>query len=145
MKMVLKSSAPARSVPGIKSTQAVSDMMPDRVIGKHVFGNLYGLRLEHLRDRALLEKTVLDAVRLARMHLVELKAWEFGGHKGGISVIALIEESHMVLHTWNEYNYATLDIYTCGEDSDPGVAFKHVVDALGPERHQMFYADRSSE
>ncbi|QGA54702.1 adenosylmethionine decarboxylase [Sulfolobus sp. E5-1-F] len=117
----------------------------DRIIGKHVFGNLYDIDTEKLNDKEFLEKLVLEAVNIAHMKLVEIKAWSFGGKKGGVSVIALVEESHIALHTWNEYNYATLDVYTCGEDSDPQSAFAHIVNALNPKRYQMFYADRSSQ
>ncbi|AAK40855.1 adenosylmethionine decarboxylase [Saccharolobus solfataricus] len=117
----------------------------DRIIGKHVFGNLYDIDAERLNDKEFLEKLVLEAVDIAHMKLVEIKAWSFGGKKGGVSVIALVEESHIALHTWNEYNYATLDVYTCGEDSDPQSAFAHIVNALNPKRYQMFYADRSSQ
>jgi len=117
----------------------------DRIVGKHVFGNLYDIDPQKLTDKEFLEKLVLDAVNIAHMKLVEIKSWYFGGKKGGVSVIALVEESHIALHTWNEYNYATLDVYTCGEDSDPQSAFNYVVNALGPKRYQMFYADRSSK
>jgi S-adenosylmethionine decarboxylase len=79
------------------------------------------------------------------MKLVEMKSWKFGGKKGGVSVIALVEESHIAVHTWLEYNYATVDVYTCGEHSDPQKAFDLIVSVLRPERYQMFYADRSSE
>ena len=117
----------------------------DRIIGKHVFGNLYDLDEEILTDKDFLEKIVLDAVKIAKMKLVEIKSWKFGGRKGGVSVIALVEESHIALHTWNEYRYATLDVYTCGEQSDPQAAFEYIVSQLRPKRYQMFYADRSSE
>jgi S-adenosylmethionine decarboxylase len=116
----------------------------DKIIGKHVFGNLYDLDEELLTDKDLLEKIVLEAVNIAKMNLVEIKAWKFGGKKGGVSVIALVEESHIALHTWNEYKYATLDVYTCGEQSDPQAAFNYIVAQLQPRRYQMFYADRSS-
>lgn len=117
----------------------------DRIVGKHVFGNLYDIDPQKLTDKEFLEKLVLDAVNIAHMKLVEIKSWSFGGKKGGVSVIALVEESHIALHTWNEYNYATLDVYTCGEDSDPQSAFNYIVNALRPKRYQMFYADRSSK
>nr|MCG2909475.1 adenosylmethionine decarboxylase [Stygiolobus sp.] len=97
-----------------------------------------------LVDKEYLEKLVLDAVKIANMKLVEIKSWSFGGKKGGVSVIALVEESHIALHTWNEYKYATLDVYTCGENSDPQSAFEYIVSQLKPKRYQMFYADRSS-
>ncbi|MEM0362207.1 MAG: adenosylmethionine decarboxylase [Sulfolobaceae archaeon] len=117
----------------------------DRIVGKHVFGNLYDIDKEKLEDKEYLEKLVLEAVKIANMKLVEVKAWSFGGKKGGVSVIALVEESHIALHTWSEYNYATLDVYTCGEDSNPQSAFTFIVNALKPKRYQMFYADRSSK
>ncbi|MCY0859460.1 MAG: adenosylmethionine decarboxylase [Sulfolobaceae archaeon] len=116
----------------------------DRIIGKHVFGNLYDIDEKLLTDREFLERLVLDAVKIANMKLVEIKSWSFGGKKGGVSVIALVEESHIALHTWNEYKYATLDVYTCGEHSDPEAAFMYIVSNLNPKRYQMFYADRSS-
>jgi S-adenosylmethionine decarboxylase len=124
--------------------KTVPDAPSDRVIGKHVFGNLYGLNRAELKDRRFLESVVREAVDKARMHLVEIKSWNLGGRKGGISVIALIAESHVVLHTWIEYNYATLDIYTCGASSSPEVAFRYVAQKLKPRKQQMFFADRSS-
>ena len=117
----------------------------DKIIGKHVFGNLYGIPREVARDEKLLYEVVRKAVDIANMKLVEMKSWSFGGKKGGVSVIALVEESHIAVHTWLEYNYATVDVYTCGEHSDPMKAFEYIVSQLKPKRYQMFYADRSSD
>jgi S-adenosylmethionine decarboxylase len=117
----------------------------DKIVGKHVFGNLYGIPREIAEDEKLLYETVKKAVEVANMKLVEMKSWKFGGKKGGVSVIALVEESHIAVHTWLEYNYATVDVYTCGEHSDPQKAFDLIVSTLKPARYQMFYADRSSE
>ncbi|AAY80698.1 adenosylmethionine decarboxylase [Sulfolobus acidocaldarius] len=129
-------------------SQQLSSQTPsnqDRIVGKHVFGNLYDIDDKLLMDKDLLEGLVLEAVKIAKMNLVEIKSWSFGGKKGGVSVIALVEESHIALHTWNEYKYATLDVYTCGVDSNPQAAFEFIVSNLKPKRHQMFFADRSSE
>ena len=128
-----------------KTKEAKGERVAERVIGKHVFGNLYGIDPVLLKDRDFLKKTIEEAIVKARMHLVHIRASSFGGQKGGISVIALINESHVVLHTWNKYDYASLDIYTCGETSDPEKAFTYVVSKLKPKRHQRFFADRSSD
>ena len=117
----------------------------DKIVGKHVFGNLYGIPREIASDEKLLYEVVRKAVDIANMKLVEMKSWSFGGKKGGVSVIALVEESHIAVHTWLEYNYATVDVYTCGEHSDPMKAFEYIVSQLKPKRYQMFYADRSSD
>jgi len=128
-----------------ETSQVNSTDSENRIIGKHVFGNLYDIDPEILSNRELLEKYVLDAVKIANMHLVEIKSWSFGGKKGGVSVIALVEESHIALHTWVEYKYATLDVYTCGSHSNPEASFNFIVEKLKPKRYQVFYADRSSE
>jgi len=127
------------------SSQLTSQVNTDRIIGKHVFGNLYDIDPKILNDKDFLHSIVLEAVKMANMTLVESKSWSFGGKKGGVSVIALVEESHIALHTWTEYNYATLDVYTCGENSNPQAAFEYIVSQLKPKRYQMFFADRSSE
>lgn len=114
-----------------------------RVVGKHVYGNLYGIDGEVARDEEVLARTVRDAARLANMRLVDLRSWRFGGASGGISVIALVVESHIALHTWIEHLYATVDVYTCGERSDPWRAFEHIISILKPRSYDVHYADRS--
>lgn len=117
----------------------------ERIVGLHVFGNLYDLDPKLATDVEFLKALVIKAVKKAKMTLVTVEARSFGGKKGGVSVIALITESHMIVHTWNEYKYATVDIYTCGEQSDPHAAFNMIVQELKPKRHQIFYANRSSD
>ena len=35
----------------------------------------------------------------------------------GLSLIYILAESHISIHTWEEYNYISIDLYTCGETS----------------------------
>lgn len=114
----------------------------DSVPGKHVFGNLYGLDKTLAEDIDFLRKTVEECAPIGNMHIIDIKAWPFGGKKGGVTVIAIIRESHIALHTWLEYNYATLDIYSSGKASAPDKAFDYVVKRLKPKRHQVFNVDR---
>ncbi len=116
----------------------------DIVVGKHVYANLYGVDPKILSDEKLLKEMVIEAAKLANMTLIEVKSWSIGGKKGGVSVIALVTESHIAIHTWVEYRYATVDIYTCGERSDPWKAFNYVVSVLKPKYYVVNYADRSS-
>ncbi|RLE80267.1 MAG: adenosylmethionine decarboxylase [Thermoprotei archaeon] len=114
------------------------------VVGRHVYGNLYDIEPSILSNEKLLKETVIKAAELANTKLIEVKSWVIEGDKGGVSVIALIEESHIAIHTWVKYGYATVDVYTCGEKSDPWKAFSYILDVLKPRTHQVFYADRSS-
>ncbi|MEN3047756.1 MAG: adenosylmethionine decarboxylase [Candidatus Caldarchaeales archaeon] len=114
------------------------------IVGKHVYGNLYGCDRGALWDDGMLERVVMEAVEIARVNLLELKKWKLEGPKGGVSVLAVVTESHIAIHTWPEYGYATVDVFTCGERSDPMAAFEHIKNALRPSRVVKHYADRSS-
>ena len=40
----------------------------------------------------------------------------------GVSGVVIIMESHLTIHTWPEYGYAAVDIFTCGVlDMEAGV------------------------
>ena len=42
----------------------------------------------------------------------------------GVSGVVVIQESHLTIHTWPEYAYAAIDIFTCGEiDMEAGVEY----------------------
>jgi len=114
------------------------------VYGKHVVGNLYGVDRRLLEDEEFLRKLVIEAANVANMHIVDVRSWKFlGNDKEGVSVIALVIESHIALHTWPCYNYATVDIYTCGEKSDVDKAFDYIVKVLKPTYYTRTYIDRS--
>lgn len=116
----------------------------DYIVGKHVFANLYGVDSKLLWDEEKLVEIVKNASKEGGMTLVEIKSWKFTGYHGGVSVLALVVESHIAIHTWPDYGYATVDVYTCGAHSDPWKAFNYIVDKLKPKYYIVGYADRSS-
>lgn len=50
----------------------------------------------------------------------------------GTTVILILAETHISIHTWPEYKYAALDIFVCSEDIDPEEGWKVVKFALEP-------------
>jgi S-adenosylmethionine decarboxylase len=51
----------------------------------------------------------------------------------GVSGVVVISESHISTHTWPEFGYGALDIYTCGKEVDPEKAVIYAVEAFGAE------------
>ncbi|MEM3771592.1 MAG: adenosylmethionine decarboxylase [Candidatus Micrarchaeia archaeon] len=115
-----------------------------QIIGKHVYGNLYGCKLEIINDENALKNLVIEAAKIANMTVWDAKSWKFGGEKGGVSALALVLESHIAIHTWNEFQYVAVDVFTCGEKSDPEQAFEYIVSRLKPRSVVKHYANRSS-
>lgn len=113
-----------------------------KVIGKQVYGSLYECDPNILKDREALEKIAKDAVTIGNMTLLDIKSWKIGD---GVSVVAIVLESHVTIHTWPEYNFATVDVYSCGAHTDPKRAFQYIVEQLKAKKYTMNEADRSSE
>jgi len=114
-----------------------------RVYGKHIYGNLYNCRnRELLTDPKKLEEVVIKAAEIGNMTLLDVKSWKIGE---GVSIVAIVLESHIAIHTWPEYNFATVDVYTCGHESDPQAAFDYIVSLMSPEKVTLGLADRSLE
>ncbi len=113
-----------------------------RVYGKHVYGNLYDCDVEVLKDEERLRQITIKAAEVGNMTLLDVKSWKIGE---GVSVVAIVLESHIAIHTWPEYGFATVDVYSCGLHTDPEAAFDYIVRMLRPRRVQKGVADRSLE
>ena len=84
------------------------------VLGAHLILELYDCDRMLLADNDRVATELENAVRGAGAHVVKTAFHEF--HPGGVSGVILIAESHVTIHTWPEYGYAAIDVFTCGED-----------------------------
>jgi len=104
-----------------------------KVLGRHLVAELHGCPSNLLIDLDYALKVLREAVEicgatyLGEFHTV----FEPGG---GISVLVAVAESHLSIHTWPEYHYVALDIFTCGDLADPWKAYEHIVSMYRPER-----------
>lgn len=76
--------------------------------------------LEEVRD------ALVSAAREAKATIVDISFHEFSPF--GISGMVVIAESHLSIHTWPEYGYAAVDIFTCGEVIKPEIAAAYLID-----------------
>ena len=60
----------------------------------------------------------------------------------GISGVVVIAESHLAIHTWPEYCYAAVDVFSCGEVLQPQVAVDYLVEQLGAARASVVELQR---
>jgi S-adenosylmethionine decarboxylase len=55
----------------------------------------------------------------------------------GVTVILILAETHISIHTWPEHGYAAVDVFVCGEGKDPNKAWDSLRSALKPESLKM--------
>ena len=92
--------------------------------------DLYGCQAD-LDDEGLLLETLEKASDSVGSTILQRITQRFS--PVGVSVILILAETHVSVHTWPEHGYAAVDIFICGEGKDPNVAWEVVREALRPE------------
>lgn len=101
--------------------------------GRHSLCNMDGIYNIDLNNSEYFIGLLRDAVNIANATLVDTVHHNFVPQ--GMSVIAVLKESHVAVHTYPEYNALFLDVFTCGKHTDPEVIVEYFIDKLNP-KHQ---------
>lgn len=104
-------------------------------IGHHYIVEASGCDPEILGSVAKVQQILVKAAEIAGATV-----WSVSFHKfppQGVSGVVVISESHLSTHTWPEYCYGALDIYTCGNKVDPEKAIAYAVEAFGASSSHM--------
>jgi len=99
-----------------------------RSLGRHILVEFYDCDPLALDDLDLVEHSMKEAAIVAGSTIVDSVFRRFAPH--GISGVVVIAESHLAIHTWPEYGYAAVDLFTCGEKVDPWAVHDHLQDAF---------------
>lgn len=93
-------------------------------LGKHILVEFYNCNKKKLNDLKFVEDAMIGAAETAKATIVQDVFHKFSPH--GISGVIVIAESHLAIHTWPEYGYAAVDLFTCGEKTNPWDAFYYL-------------------
>lgn len=110
-------------------------MIKQKQLGNHLLIEYYDCDSKVLKDTPLIEKYMIEAAKMAQATIVESVFHTFS--PWGVSGVVVIEESHLTIHTWPEYKYAAVDLFTCGNTIKPWVAFKFLEEKLKAERADL--------
>jgi len=94
------------------------------LIGKHWVAEFEGCDGSIINSGAQMKQIVTDAVNKANASMVAIIYKEF--EHLGVTVLALLSESHVGIHTWPQYGYAATDVFTCGNIAQPQLAIEHM-------------------
>jgi S-adenosylmethionine decarboxylase len=78
-----------------------------------------------IKDLEMVKNALVSAAKEAKATIVDISFHEFNPF--GISGMVVIAESHLSIHTWPEYSYAAVDIFTCGDVIKPEVAASFLI------------------
>ena len=109
-------------------------------LGKHLLMELKSCDKEMLNDLGSIKGTMLTAANEAGATVLGESFHRFNPH--GVSGVVIIAESHLFIHTWPEYGYAAVDIFTCGDSVQPEKAAKVLISKLGAQSHSIVEIQR---
>ena len=107
---------------------------------KQLLVDLYGCKTE-LDNPDYLMETLVKASDAVGSTIVQKVTHKFT--PVGVSVIIILAETHMSIHTWPEHGYAAVDVFFCSEGKDPYIALKIIRDALNPISYDVNELTRS--
>jgi len=94
-------------------------------LGTHLLVELRDCNPEILKDLNRVKEALVSAAKKAKATIVDVSFHEFNPF--GISGMVVIAESHLSIHTWPEYAYAAVDIFTCGDIIKPETAANYLI------------------
>ena len=84
-----------------------------KYLGKHYILELYDCPADLLSDPDFIAEQMSVAATKMQATIVNSNFHHFNPY--GVSGVIIIKERHLTIHTWPEYGYAAIDIFTCGK------------------------------
>ncbi len=81
-------------------------------LGQQLIVELYGCDRTLLDDPSRLERILTESISRAGGTIIRPCFHHFSPH--GVTGVVVIAESHVAIHTWPEFGYCALDVFTCG-------------------------------
>lgn len=98
-------------------------------VGHHYIAEGSGCNPETIGKVETVEQILVRAAEVAGVTV-----WSISFHRfspNGVSGVVVISESHLSVHTWPEYGYVALDIFTCGNTAKPEAAVEYALKEFG--------------
>lgn len=113
-----------------------------KALGRHILVEFTDCNPDILNDVDKVEKSMVEAANTAGATVINSTFHHFS--PWGISGVVVIQESHLAIHTWPEFRYAAVDLFTCGETVDPWVSFEHLKKAFQSNKYSALEMNRGS-
>jgi len=95
-------------------------------LGRQILVEFYDCKESNINDVNYIESSLINATKASGATIISHNFHKFSPY--GVSGVVVIAESHVAIHTWPEYNYAAVDIFTCGDTIDPWIIQENLKD-----------------
>jgi spermidine synthase len=110
-------------------------------LGNHILVEFMNCDPHIMNDVASIERDMVDAAKKAGATVINSTFHHFS--PWGVSGVVVIQESHLAIHTWPEYGYAAVDLFTCGE-MDAWISFDYLKTCFSSQSYSAIEMKRGS-
>ncbi len=96
--------------------------------GRHLILDLYDCDPEILNDYEELQRLLEVSLVMAKATILRIIGEKF--EPQGVTLLALLAESHASIHSWPEIGYCAIDLYTCGDTTQTHKAAQFLAQKL---------------
>lgn len=96
--------------------------------GKHILAEYFECECTYLDSEQAIRELMLEVASMSGATIVGNIFHHFSPQ--GVTGVVVIAESHLAIHTWPEFRYASVDLFTCGTHLDPWVGFEYLKERL---------------
>jgi len=111
-------------------------------LGRHILVEFFGCESEILNEVSTIETGMVNAAEKAGATVINSTFHHFSPY--GVSGVVVIQESHLAIHTWPEYQYSAVDLFTCGDSVNPWVSFDFLKEAFKATSYSALEMRRGS-
>ncbi|RME78919.1 MAG: adenosylmethionine decarboxylase [Methanobacteriota archaeon] len=110
------------------------------VFGKHYIMELKTNNRKLLDDGKAVMRIMEEAARKGNVTVLGSLSRDF--EPQGFTGVLLLSESHITIHTWPEYGYAAIDVFTCGGCAE--VVLDHMAKELEASDFELVFIERGA-
>jgi len=116
-----------------RSLWAIRKSKNQNSLGIHLIADFwFGKKIEDPKE---LEKVLIEAAK--RTGNIPLKFSFYKFNPQGLTGVLLLAESHIAFHSWPEFDYLGIDIFSCGKKAKPERALKYLKRVLKPKKVEI--------
>ncbi|MBN2156391.1 MAG: adenosylmethionine decarboxylase [Candidatus Lokiarchaeota archaeon] len=95
---------------------------------------------EKMNSGNFLQQHIIKAVELSLSSIVKWLDYNFSPQ--GYTYLAVLSNSSIILHTWPEESFISVEIFTCTEESNPEAGLRYLAEIFKPKLFKIHHVKR---
>ena len=104
---------------------------------KHLIVDLFDCKCKTsiINEITFTINAVFESIKLSNNTIIKVLQHKFKPQ--GISIVVMLAESHLSVHTYPEHKFVSIDIYSCGKHATPEKAVEYLIKTFEPTMYKL--------